>query len=78
MPSNDPEAGPIGPVSSTKKPGFLRVFLRSSPPPIPDHQPQLPEPSVNIISRYTYSWIYPLLRVRIFEFFFFLSLVFLN
>lgn len=51
------------PTVVLKNKRLLRPFVGSKVPPIPETQATLPEPSVSIFSRYTYSWIYPLLKV---------------
>ncbi|VVT56873.1 uncharacterized protein SAPINGB_P005360 [Magnusiomyces paraingens] len=50
------------PTVVLKNKRLLRPFVGSKVPPIPETQATLPEPSVSIFSRYTYSWIYPLLK----------------
>lgn len=42
---------------------LLRPLFGSAIPPIPDDPGLYPEPSANLFSQWTFSWIYPLLKV---------------
>lgn len=66
----------VGQQQPTKSKKLFRFFVGSDIPPIPDIPEKYPESNVSFISRVTYSWISPILRVCVIIFGVFFLLLF--